>query len=128
MPASTRPEGAVYAALWLGEAGRGNVAVVKVVETKEMETGKIEFINASEMNQALIDKGKVAIYGILFDFDKDVVKPESKPTLNEIASLLNDKPELKLKIVGHTDSQGAAEYNLDLSNRRAASTHHTVTT
>jgi OmpA-OmpF porin, OOP family len=115
-----RPEGAVYAALYLGEADRGNVAVIKVVETKEMETGQIEFINASEMDQQLTDKGSIAIYGILFDFDKDIVKPESKPTLDEIAKLLSDTPDLKLKIVGHTDNQGSAEYNLDLSNRRAA--------
>ena len=99
---------------------RGNVAVVKVVETKEMETGKIEFINATQMDQAITDTGKVVIYGILFDFDKDVVKPDSKPTLDEIAKLLQGKPELKLKIVGHTDNKGTAEYNLDLSSRRAA--------
>ena len=99
---------------------RGNVAVVKVVETKEMETGKIEFINATQMDQAITDTGKVVIYGILFDFDKDVVKPESKPTLDEIAKLLQGKPDLKVKIVGHTDNKGTAEYNLDLSSRRAA--------
>ena len=115
-----RPEGAVYAALYLGESNQGNVAVVKIVETKEMETGKIEFISASDMNAALTDSGKVLIYGILFDFDKDVIKPESKPTLDEIASLLKSTPELKLKIVGHTDNKGAPQYNLDLSERRAA--------
>ena len=115
-----RPEGAVYAALYLGESNRGNVAVVKIVETKEMETGKIEFISASDMNTALTDDGKVLIYGILFDFDKDVIKPESNPTLDEIADLLKSNPDLKLKIVGHTDNKGAADYNLDLSERRAA--------
>jgi outer membrane protein OmpA-like peptidoglycan-associated protein len=115
-----RPEGAVYAALYFGEVERGNVVVLRVVETKEMETGKIVFVNASEMEQAIGDTGKIALYGILFDFDKDIVKPESKPTLDEIAKLLQGKPELKLKIVGHTDNQGTAEYNLDLSQRRAA--------
>jgi outer membrane protein OmpA-like peptidoglycan-associated protein len=116
-----RPEGAVYVAIYLGEAERGNVAVVRVVETKEMETDKIVFLNASQMEQAITDTGKVSLYGILFDFDKDIVKPESKPTLDEIAKLLQAKPELKLKIVGHTDNQGTADYNLDLSQRRAAS-------
>jgi outer membrane protein OmpA-like peptidoglycan-associated protein len=114
-----RPEGAVYVALYLGEADRGNVAVVRVIETKEMETGKIQFVKASEMEQAIADTGKIALYGIQFDFDKDVVKPESKPTLDEIAKLLQAKPELKLKIVGHTDNKGTPEYNLDLSSRRA---------
>jgi len=46
---------------------------------------------------------------ILFDFDKDVIKPESKPALDEIAALLNGKPDLKVKIVGHTDNQGTDE-------------------
>ena len=116
-----RPEGAVYVAIYLGEStDRGDVAVVKVVETKEMEKDKIQFVKASEMEQALGDTGKIALYGILFDFDKDVVKPESKPTLDEIAKLLQTKPDLKLKIVGHTDNQGTADYNLDLSRRRAA--------
>jgi outer membrane protein OmpA-like peptidoglycan-associated protein len=115
-----RPEGAVYVAIYLGETDNGNVAVVKVVETKEMESDKIQFVNASQMEQAIADTGKVALYGILFDFDKDVVKPESKPTLDEIAKLLQAKPNMKLKIVGHTDNQGTADYNLDLSRRRAA--------
>ena len=115
-----RPEGAVYAGLYLGQSQTGNVAVVRVVETKEMETGKIAFVDASAMEQAIADTGKIALYGILFDFDKDTLKPESKPTLDEIAKLLGAKPDLKLKIVGHTDNQGAADYNMDLSRRRAA--------
>jgi outer membrane protein OmpA-like peptidoglycan-associated protein len=115
-----RPEGAVYVSLYLGDSDRGNVAVVRVVETKEMETNKIVFVNASQMEQAIAESGKVALYGILFDFDKDVVKPDSKPQLDEIAKLMQGKPDLKLKVVGHTDNQGTAEYNLDLSQRRAA--------
>ena len=116
-----RPEGAVYAALYLGESNRGTVAVVRVVETKEMDTDKIQFVTAAEMATSIESTGKVALYGILFDFDKDVIKPESKPTLDEIGSLLASQPDLKLRIVGHTDNQGSAEYNLDLSERRAAS-------
>lgn len=116
-----RPEGAVYAALYLGESGSGNVAVVRVVETKEMETGKIRVVTAKEIGSALSDTGKIAVYGILFDFDKDIIKPESKPTLDQIAQLLTSEPDLKLRVVGHTDNQGGADYNLDLSRRRAAS-------
>jgi outer membrane protein OmpA-like peptidoglycan-associated protein len=116
-----RPEGAVYAALYLGESSSGNVAVVRVVETKEMEAGRIDFPDASQMQQTLADAGKIALYGIFFDLDKDSLKPESKPTLDEIARLLTGKPDLQLKIVGHTDNQGGADYNLDLSRRRAAS-------
>lgn len=115
-----RPEGAVYASIIAGEDQANRVAFVKVVETKEMEGDKIEVIKAEEM-KATIDSGtSVNIYGIQFDFDKDTLRPDSTPTLDEIAKLLNDNPELRLNIVGHTDDKGAADYNLSLSQRRAA--------
>jgi OOP family OmpA-OmpF porin len=73
------------------------------------------------MKQAIHDSGKVAVYGLYFDTDKDAVKSESQPTLAEIAKLLTSEPTLHLHIVGHTDNQGKSDYNLDLSRRRAAS-------
>ncbi|MBK7031212.1 MAG: OmpA family protein [Bacteroidales bacterium] len=72
-------------------------------------------------NKLLTPEGKLVTYGIYFDVNKDVVKPESYGTLNEIAKILNEVPEVKVKINGHTDSDGADASNLDLSKRRAAS-------
>jgi len=69
----------------------------------------------------LITQGKLVTYGIYFDVNKDVVKPESYGTLKEIATILNEVPEVKVKIWGHTDSDGQDAANLDLSKRRAAS-------
>lgn len=65
-------------------------------------------------------EGRVALYGIYFDTDSAAVKPDSRPTLDEIAGLLRDSPGLKLLVVGHTDNQGGFDYNIDLSTRRAA--------
>lgn len=45
--------------------------------------------------------------GILFDFDKATLKPESKPALDAIAKFLADNPALKALIVGHTDGTTA---------------------
>ncbi len=58
---------------------------------------------------------------IQFEFDKDEITPESYPTLLVIAELLLKNPRLKLICLAHTDSVGTAEYNLDLSERRAQS-------
>jgi outer membrane protein OmpA-like peptidoglycan-associated protein len=69
----------------------------------------------------LLTEGKLVTYGIYFDVNKDVVKPESYGTLNDIAKILNEVPDVKVKIVGHTDSDGQDAANLDLSQRRAAS-------
>ena len=69
----------------------------------------------------LLTEGKLVTYGIYFDVNKDVVKPESYATLKDIATILNEVPDVKVKIFGHTDSDGDDAKNLDLSKRRAAS-------
>ena len=76
---------------------------------------------APDMRSKLLTEGKLISYGIYFDVSKDVVKPESYGTLKEIAAVMNENPEVKVKIVGHTDSDGADPANLDLSKRRGAS-------
>ena len=68
----------------------------------------------------MLAEGKLVTYGIHFDTGSDVVRPESAPVLRQIASYLESKPEVKLRITGHTDNVGGAASNLDLSKRRAA--------
>jgi OOP family OmpA-OmpF porin len=87
------------------------VAVLGAIENR--------MVDAATMAKGLGDKGHIALYGIYFDTDKAVIKPESRPTLDEIAKLLRGQPQLTVVIVGHTDSQGAYDYNMDLSRRRA---------
>ncbi|MFV0270946.1 MAG: OmpA family protein [Macellibacteroides fermentans] len=76
---------------------------------------------APDVRNKLMKEGKLVSYGIYFDVNKDVVKPESYGTLKEIAAVLNEVPSVKVKITGHTDSDGNDAANLDLSKRRAAS-------
>ena len=78
-------------------------------------------VGAPDTRNKLMTEGKLVTYGIYFDVNKDVVKPESYGTLKDIAAVLNEVPDVKVKIVGHTDSDGADAANLDLSKRRAAS-------
>ncbi|MGV3550753.1 OmpA family protein [Rhizobium sp.] len=113
-------EGTTYAAILVSEAGPQITTFVEVVETKPMEDDKIAVVTSDDMRKAIDAKGSIDIYGILFDFDKDSLKPESKDTLNQIAELMKGDEKLKLEIVGHTDGKGTADYNLDLSERRAA--------
>ena len=76
---------------------------------------------APDTRNKLLTEGKLVTYGIYFDVNKDEVKPESYGTLKDIATILNEVPDVKVKIVGHTDSDGQDAANLDLSKRRAAS-------
>lgn len=77
-------------------------------------------VGMPDMRNKLLTEGKLVSYGIYFDVNKDVVKPESYGTLKEIAQVLSENPDVKIKIVGHTDSDGDDASNLDLSKRRGA--------
>ena len=59
--------------------------------------------------------------GLLFDFDSDALTPQARENLDALAASLNKYPQSDLMIVGHTDNVGSDSYNMDLSNRRAAS-------
>ena len=78
-------------------------------------------VGAPDTRNKLITEGKLVTYGIYFDVNKDVVKPESYGTLKDIAKVLTENPDVRVKIIGHTDADGADAANLDLSKRRAAS-------
>ncbi|MBN9334891.1 MAG: OmpA family protein [Devosia sp.] len=93
------------------------IIVVHVLEPKAREQ-KMVLVKAEVMADAIDHDGSIALYGIYFDTAKADLTPDSAPTLKEIA-LLEGRPELVLLIVGHTDSQGSYDYNLDLSARRA---------
>ncbi len=96
---------------------RTSVVVVKV-DTKAREQA-METLSASEMGKSLDASGKVAVYGILFDTNKADIKPESRPSLEQIGALLKQQSRLKLHVVGHTDNVGTLPANIDLSKRRA---------
>ncbi len=72
--------------------------------------------------KVVIVGGKLEILEkVYFETNKDVIKPESYAILYEVAETLRNNPQIQVvEVQGHTDSRGAADYNLDLSVRRAA--------
>lgn len=94
------------------------VTLVEVIESEEMDTGMVT-VDAEAMAQGIDATGHIAIYGIYFDTNSAEIKPESSTTLVEISTLLQNRPSLKLLVVGHTDNQGDYDYNMGLSGRRA---------
>jgi outer membrane protein OmpA-like peptidoglycan-associated protein len=78
-------------------------------------------VGAPDTRNKLITDGKWVTHGILFDVNSDRVKPESYGAMKEISNVLTENADLKVQIVGHTDADGDAAQNLDLSKRRAAS-------
>ncbi len=74
------------------------------------------------------DKLYVALpSGILFDVNKDAVKPEAKASLAKAAEILVKYPDTYITVEGHTDSTGSAQLNQDLSERRATRVRDVLT-
>lgn len=114
---TTTETGEVYAAVLFSVDNDDQVRVqVTVVETDEIA---FKMVDAAQMQTDVLETGRVALYGIQFDTDKATIRPDSAATLQEIATFLAGNPDLAVVIVGHTDNQGAMDYNLGLSNRRA---------
>jgi OmpA-OmpF porin, OOP family len=103
------------------------IAVVDLVEAKDREK-KMVTVDAGEMAKSIDTTGRVALYGIYFDFNKADVKPESDSTLEQIAALMKQNGGLKLLVVGHTDNVGSFSFNMDLSQRRAGAVTAALTT
>jgi outer membrane protein OmpA-like peptidoglycan-associated protein len=90
---------------------------------KRMDKQAAEIQNAIP-NAEVIREGEGIIVkfdsGILFDFDKFALKDVAKQNIQSLASSLNQYPGTDIKVIGHTDSRGTEEYNMGLSERRAA--------
>ena len=109
---------------WWGETGCGggdavscNSILNRVVRVAAMEQSVV--VKADQIAAGMAEDGKVAFYGLYFDTDQSVLKPESAPSLAEMARWLKDNPSAKVFIVGHTDMVGAVPHNLALSRDRA---------
>jgi outer membrane protein OmpA-like peptidoglycan-associated protein len=83
-------------------------------------------VGQPDTRNKLITEGKLVTRGITFDSGSDKIKAESYGTLKEIAQVLNENAGVKVKIIGHTDSDGDSASNLELSKKRAAAVKQTL--
>ncbi|MCF8258333.1 MAG: OmpA family protein, partial [Flavobacteriales bacterium] len=108
------------------------VALEEEVERLERELAEIEKQRSMGYDPTLLDADvnrvkqlkagqKIILERIYFDFDKADIRDESVVELNKLLVFLNANPRVVVEISGHTDSRGADDYNLRLSDRRAKS-------
>jgi len=76
-------------------------------------------IEINEKEIELLDTGKITVRNIRFDTAKWTIHPESYAVLDTIGTILIQWPALRIEVGGHADARGSANYNLDLSEKRA---------
>lgn len=93
------------------------------VRLDALESGELKdqmvMVTAEQIAKDLDQSGRVALYGIYFDFNKANLQPQSRPTLDEIGRFLRDNPNEAVHVVGHTDNVGGVDFNQKLSYARA---------
>lgn len=111
-----------------GSTARGAIIGAVVGGATGMIIGNQMDKQAKELEQAVagatvqrVGEGLVVTFdsGLLYDFDSYRIRAEAGRNLQSLASSLKDYPNTDVLIVGHTDSSGSANYNQDLSLRRA---------
>lgn len=84
-------------------------------------------VGAPDTRSKLITEGKFVTTGITFDVNSATIRPESYAVLKDIAATLSENPAVKVKIIGHTDSDGEDAANMTLSKKRAESVKENLT-
>jgi outer membrane protein OmpA-like peptidoglycan-associated protein len=114
-----RAAGTAYVVVYVEQHSKSYIGtLVDIVEVEAAETGLV-VVDAEALGSDMIEYGRVVLDGIVFDFDKATLKPQSKAALDVIARYLNDNPDKSFYVVGHTDSKGSFAYNSKLSSDRA---------
>ena len=110
IPNAKKPQWwSIYNYTWGGFNGKGNMHIKNIRIAK----------GAVPLYDRMMTDGKFITYGITFDVGKATIKPESMGEINRIVTLMNENPDLKFSVEGHTDSTGNPTSNQTLSEQRS---------
>jgi outer membrane protein OmpA-like peptidoglycan-associated protein len=104
------------------EVERARIEAEKARAQAEIATIRAQELERelSQLNAKMTDRGYVLTLGdVLFEFDRAELLPGAYLTIDKLVSFLKKYPNRNVLVEGHTDSIGTADYNLDLSQRRA---------
>lgn len=121
-----RAAGIAYVVVYVEQHSKKYIGtLIDIVEVEAAETGLV-VVDAEAMGSDIEEYGRVVLDGIVFDFDKATLMPESKAALDAIAEYLKANPDKSFYVVGHTDSKGTFGYNSKLSADRAQTVADTL--
>lgn len=118
-------------ALLVSTAGGSNAeraapkVYLELVSTDAVETD-VDFLSSDEIAEQITGNGSATIYGLEFALNSAELLPESDEVVEQIALYLQQYPEQRIYLVGHTDAQGSFDHNMELSKQRAAAVGATL--
>ncbi len=105
-----------------GKEGYLNNQETLIISEEETENRPDGYVFEKAITIDKVFQGiEIVIDNIYYDLDKSDIREDAKPALNKIIEILEENPKLVIELASHTDCQGPDDYNLSLSERRAAS-------
>lgn len=98
---------------------QGRYSQTELVSTKGLDRSKTLYVT---LKLGVCDLAKDDIWvlkNILYDFDKSNIRPDAALILDNVVSVMQINPSLRIELSSHTDSRGNDNYNMKLSQRRA---------
>jgi OmpA-OmpF porin, OOP family len=100
---------------WLQNSGSYYYQTLLTVKSMQQEVAADASSIADELNKS----GHMALYGIRFETGKATILPDSESVLGEVGKMLQQNPDIKVSVEGHTDNVGSPTSNQTLSEKRA---------
>lgn len=98
---------------------QGRYSQTELVTTKGLDRSKTLYVTLKLGVCDLRNNAAFILKNILYDFDKSTIRPDAAVVLDNVVSIMQQNPTLKIELSSHTDSRGNDDYNLKLSQRRA---------
>jgi len=116
-----RAAGRVYVVVTVEQHAEDYVGtLVDIIEVAAAETGLVA-VDPEAIGRDLLEKGRVVLDGLYFDYDSPALQERSQAALQAVADYLAANPQQNFHVVGHTDARGTLGYNRELSQARAQS-------
>lgn len=101
---------------------RDHLTSVHEINTAEVErdpTQKVITLNHTFILDPIFKNKEIELENIFYDYDQWTIREDAKPSLNKLAVILKNNPQIRILLSSYTDCRGTDEYNLDLSQKRA---------
>jgi outer membrane protein OmpA-like peptidoglycan-associated protein len=91
------------------------------MDIKKDRSNPVTTYNMEIVLEPIFENTEIVLHDIFYDYDEWAIRDDARPSLDALAKILKENPNLRIQLSSHTDCRGEDDYNQDLSQKRAQS-------